>query len=77
MPTVNEESLLSLLKTIADLAPAPLYPARFAKERNLDRTQLDEGLDELRKRGLVAFTALLCSIQPHRTPWRSARRLIE
>jgi membrane associated rhomboid family serine protease len=56
MPTVTEEFLLQLLRACADCAPAPLYPARFARENNLDRNRLDEGLDELRRRGLVKLT---------------------
>jgi membrane associated rhomboid family serine protease len=56
MPTETEEFLLQLLRACADCAPAPLYPAQFARERNLDREQLDVGLDELRRRGLLKLT---------------------
>jgi membrane associated rhomboid family serine protease len=56
MPMATEESLLLLLQACADCAPAPLYPAQFARDRNLDRAQLDHGLDELRRRGLVKLT---------------------
>lgn len=54
MPTVNEDFLLHLLQACD--ACAPLFPARFAKQENLDRVKLDAGLDELRRRGLVQFT---------------------
>jgi membrane associated rhomboid family serine protease len=54
MAMVSDESLLALLQACADAAP--LYPARYASEKNLDRSQLDEGLDELRRRGLVKLT---------------------
>ncbi|MSQ97179.1 MAG: rhomboid family intramembrane serine protease [Gemmataceae bacterium] len=56
MAKCDDESLLSLLQALADLGAAPLYPAQFAKETNRDRADLDEGLDELRRRGLVVFT---------------------
>lgn len=56
MPPVDEQFLLGLLRAIAELAPGPLYPARFAQQQNLERTRLDEGLDELRRRSLIAFT---------------------
>ncbi len=56
MATLDDESLLNLLRAIADLAPGPLYPARFAQERSVERNLLDDGLDELRRRGLVTFT---------------------
>jgi rhomboid protease GluP len=56
MPTVDEEFLLHLLQACAARAPAPLYPARYAREQHLDRDALDEGLDELRRRGLIQFT---------------------
>jgi rhomboid protease GluP len=56
MSSVTEGFLLQLLQVCADVAPAPLYPAQFARERNLDREQLDRGLDELRRRGLVMLT---------------------
>lgn len=45
-----------LLQACADRAPEPLYPAHFAREQNIDRDQLDYGLDELRRRGLVKLT---------------------
>jgi membrane associated rhomboid family serine protease len=54
MATVDDGFLLRLLEACA--TSSPLYPARFAKEQNLDRDQLDAGLDELRRRGLVQFT---------------------
>jgi rhomboid protease GluP len=56
MPTGNDPFLLSVLQACAESAPQPLYPARFAKEANLDRDQLEHALDELRKRGLLKFT---------------------
>lgn len=56
MPTHTEEFLLQLLQACADCAPAPLYPAQFARDRGLDRDRLDRGLDELRRRGLVQLT---------------------
>src|SRR5262249_53960130 len=52
----SEDFMLMLLQACADCAPEPLYPARFAQEKNLDRDQLDQGLDELRRRGLVKLT---------------------
>jgi rhomboid protease GluP len=54
MATVSDETLLQLLQACADAAP--LYPARYAKAKNLDRARLDEGLDELRRRGLIKLT---------------------
>src|SRR5947209_17446277 len=54
MAMVDEEFLLELLR--ACVGPAPLYPARFAEEEQLDRAKIDAGLDELRRRGLVQFT---------------------
>ncbi len=54
MAMVSDEFLLQLLQACAD--GAPLYPARYAKEKNLDRARLDEGLDELRRRGLIKLT---------------------
>ena len=56
MPTVSDEILLKLLQALADRAPAPLYPARYAREQSLDREQLDASFDELRRRGLVQLT---------------------
>jgi membrane associated rhomboid family serine protease len=56
MARFSEEFLLEVLQACADCAPAPLYPAQFAKDKNLDRDQLDQGLDELRRRGLVKLT---------------------
>jgi len=56
MSEVSEGYLLELLEACAACAPAPLYPAEYAKERNIDRAVLDAGLDELRRRGLVKFT---------------------
>jgi membrane associated rhomboid family serine protease len=56
MPTGNDPFLLFLLQACAELTPQPLYPARFAKETNLDRDKLELALDELRKRGLLKFT---------------------
>ena len=56
MPTVEEKFLLYLLQACAARAPEPLYPARYAREQHLDRDTLDEGLDELRRRGLIQFT---------------------
>src|SRR5436190_17316766 len=56
MTTHNEDFLLFLLQTCAAAAPQPLYPAQYAREANLDRDLLDEGLDELRRRGLVKLT---------------------
>src|SRR5262245_19646054 len=56
MPRVDDQFLLKLLQACADRAPEPLYPARFAKENNLDRENLDSGFDELRKRGFVQLT---------------------
>lgn len=56
MPIVSDEFLLKLLQACAARAPEPLYPVQFAKEQNLDRAQLDEGLDELRRRGLIQLT---------------------
>jgi membrane associated rhomboid family serine protease len=56
MARFTEEFLLRLLQACADCEPAPLYPTRFAKEHNLDRDELDQGLDELRRRGLVKLT---------------------
>lgn len=56
MPTVNDEFLLHLLQACAVLAPQPLYPARFAREARLDRAMLDDGLDELRRRGFIRLT---------------------
>ncbi len=35
---------------------APLYPAQFARDGNLDRARLDAGLDELRRRGFLQLT---------------------
>lgn len=48
--------MLQLLQACAECAPEPLYPANFAKERNLDRDKLDVVLDELRRRGLIKLT---------------------
>jgi rhomboid protease GluP len=56
MRTLDEKSLLVLLQACAALAPEPLYPARFARQQDIDRDVLDAGLDELRRRGLVQFT---------------------
>lgn len=56
MPMTDEEFLLGLLQACAACAPEPLYPAQFAREKNLDRDQLDGGLDELRRRQLVRLT---------------------
>lgn len=56
MPTVNDEFLLKLLQACAERASEPLYPARYADEQKIARDKLDEGLDELRRRGLVQLT---------------------
>lgn len=56
MPRLDDEFLLKLLQACADCAPEPLYPARYAREHNVERASLDDGLDELRKRGLIQFT---------------------
>src|SRR5262245_41540327 len=56
MPRVDDQFLLKLLQACANRAPEPLYPARYAKENNLDREKLDDGFDELRKRGFVQLT---------------------
>jgi membrane associated rhomboid family serine protease len=56
MPRVDDAFLLKVLQACAEHAPAPLYPARFAKEQSLDRDQLDAALDELRRRGLIRLT---------------------
>ena len=56
MATTQDDFLLQLLDACAQLAPTPLYPAKYAKEQNLDRERLDEGLDELRRRGLMELT---------------------
>src|SRR5438128_639308 len=54
MPKVDAEFLSQLLHACAETAP--LYPARYAQPHRLDRGELDAGLDELRRRGLVQFT---------------------
>jgi rhomboid protease GluP len=54
MPRLSEEFLLQLLQACA--AHPPLYPARFAKDQNVDRDTLDVGLEELRRLGLVKLT---------------------
>jgi len=56
MPYVDEERLLTVLKALSEMAPAPLYPARYARETGADRGKLDAALDELRRRGFVQFT---------------------
>jgi membrane associated rhomboid family serine protease len=56
MASAAHDFMLQLLQACAERAPEPLYPASFAKERNLDRDQLDAGLDELRRRGLIKLT---------------------
>src|ERR1700689_2282670 len=56
MPTVDDEFLMHLLRACAGAAPAPLYPSRYSQEALVDRDRLDEGLDELRRRGLVKLT---------------------
>ena len=53
-PPVNDAFLLRLLQACAERAP--LYPKQFAEEQNLSRELLDQGLDELRRRGLVKLT---------------------
>ena len=52
----NDQQLLQLLQACADAEPGPLYPARHAKEANLDRGALDRDLDELRRRGLIKLS---------------------
>jgi membrane associated rhomboid family serine protease len=56
MPRFDDAFLLKLLEACAACAPEPLYPARYAKENDLDRNKVDDGLDELRKRGLIQLT---------------------
>ena len=56
MSSFNEQLLLQLLQTCANAEPQPLYPARFAREANIERGALDRCLDELRRRGLVKLT---------------------
>jgi len=56
MANATHEFMLQLLQACAERAPEPLYPADFAKERNLDRDKLDDALDELRRRGLIQLT---------------------
>ena len=53
-PTVDEDFLLRLLQACAERAP--LYPKQFAQESNLPRDLLDQGLDELRRRGLIKLS---------------------
>lgn len=56
MQRADNEFLLKLLQACADRAPEPLYPSQYAKDKQFDRDQLDAGLDELRKRGLIQLT---------------------
>ncbi len=56
MPRFDDAFLLKLLQACAERAPAPLYPARFCQEQNIDRAKLDDGFDELRRRGLVVLS---------------------
>src|SRR4051812_21766503 len=56
MAAFADALLLELLKAIQRSAPEPLYPGAFAAYSGLDRTLLDEALDYLRLRGLIAFT---------------------
>lgn len=56
MPPVDDKFLLQLLQACAERAPAPLYPKQYAEEQKLARDVVDEGFDELRRRGLIALT---------------------
>ena len=51
--------------------PEPLYPARYAREKNVERSELDAGLDELRRRGLVRFTEWVRDAGQGYASWRS------
>ncbi len=54
---IPDEFLLLLLHACDSLSPRPLYPKQFAEDqKHLDREQIDAGLDELRRRGLVKLT---------------------
>src|ERR1700693_1515466 len=56
MAEIADELLLEVLKASAQSSPEPLYPAAFAAYSGLERNLLDQALDYLRLRGLVAFT---------------------
>ena len=56
MASATHELMLQMLQACAERAPEPLYPAIYAKERQLDRDKVDVALDDLRRRGLVQLT---------------------
>src|SRR4051794_1653471 len=56
MVPVADDLLLKVLRAIAASAPEPLYPGKLAAVSGLERAALDQGLDQLRLRGLVQLT---------------------
>ena len=56
MALTHRELLTDILRACYEAAPNPLYPSRFAQEKDVDRADLDRALDELRLKGLVRLT---------------------
>jgi membrane associated rhomboid family serine protease len=55
-PTIEDSTLLNILRAVAATDPQPWYPAAYAQEKQVERKSLATTLNELRHNGLVRLT---------------------